>query len=352
MRDRSRLSLLFVALLVASVGTGCLDLDSFVHNPVPCSTVSTETCEDKADTPFDQVCVPCNEEYSWIRDYEWLDGTLDEGTPSVRAVATEVSRSTLSSDDGEAQLDVYFIPSHGEVAELAGVTVLYNHGNYAGIEHYQPRLRFLHEAGYNVMAWDYRGYGKSMPEAAPSPEQFVADARTMGGYAAGVVPDPDRIVVYANSLGGVPAVEMALASRPCALMLEAPFTSMSRISASNSGTSFSESFFSQNLFDNVSKLDGYEGAALIMIGEWDNKFPVADQQAMYDGIVGEKELWVVPEARHGITNVGVPEAGLSPYFETMLSFLEEKAPTCLIEAAGDDDDSAGDDDDSAGQREG
>jgi hypothetical protein len=165
------------------VGTGCLVLDGFVHNPVPCSSVSTETCEDKADTPFDQVCVPCNEEYSWIRGYEWLDGTLDEGTPSVRAVATEVQRSTLSSDDGEAQLDVYFIPSHGEVAELASVTVLYNHGNYAGIEHYQPRLRFLHEAGYNVMAWDYRGYGKSMPETAPSPEQFVADARTMLAFS-------------------------------------------------------------------------------------------------------------------------------------------------------------------------
>jgi len=347
MRAHSTLQLLSLALLVAPVGTGCLDLDGFVHNPVHCSIVSAETCEDKADTPFDQVCVPCDEEYSWTRDYEWLDGTLDAGTPSVRAVATEVQRSTLSSDDGEAQLDVYFIPSHGEVAELADVTVLYNHGNYAGIEHYQPRLRFLHEAGYNVMAWDYRGYGKSLPETAPSPEQFVADARTMRGYAASVVPDLTRIVVYANSLGGIPAVEMALASPPCALMLEAPFTSMSRISGSNSGTSFPESFFSQNLFDNVSKLDGYEGAALIMIGELDNKFPVADQRAMYEGIVGEKELWVVPETRHGISNVGVPEAGLTPYFDTMLSFLQEKAPACLADTAGDDDDSAGDDDDSA-----
>jgi len=77
MRNHSALRLLLVALLVALVGTGCLDLDGFVHNPVPCSTVSTETCEDKAYTPFEQVCVPCDEDYSCTRDYDWLDGTLD-----------------------------------------------------------------------------------------------------------------------------------------------------------------------------------------------------------------------------------------------------------------------------------
>ncbi len=318
-----------IALLSAALCTGCLDLDGFVHNPVHCSTVGTATCEDKSDVPMDQICVPCDEAYSWTRDYEWLEGTLDEGTPTVRAIATEVQQSTLSSDDGEAALDVYFIPSHGEVAELANVTVLYNHGNYAGIEHYQPRLRFLHEAGYNVMAWDYRGYGKSMPEFAPNPEQFMADARSMREYAAGLVPDPARVIVYANSLGAVPGVEMSLASAPCALMLEAPFTSMSRISGSNSGTSFPESFFSQNLFDNVSKLEGYASPVLIMIGELDNKFPQSDLQDMYDAVAGEKELWIVEDARHGIANVGVPEAGLTPYFDKMRSFLQEKAPACI-----------------------
>jgi len=318
-----------LGLLLVPGGSACLDLDGFVHNPVHCSTVGQETCEDNSDAPFDQICVPCDQEYDWIRDYPWLDGTLDDGTPFVRAVGTQVQRSTLSSDDGEAALDVYFLPSHGEVAELAAVTVLYNHGNYAGIEHYQPRLRFLHEAGYNVIAWDYRGYGKSTPDSAPTPDQFLTDAQTFRTYADGLLPDPERVVVYANSLGGVPAVEMALDNPPCALMLEAPFTSMSRISASNSGTSFPESFFSQNRFDNITKLAGYDAPVLLMVGEDDNKFPLEDIQAMYEAVIGNKELWLVPGARHGIQNVGVPEAGLSPYFETMLSFLHDSAPACV-----------------------
>ncbi|MBJ93304.1 MAG: hypothetical protein CMP23_02390 [Rickettsiales bacterium] len=318
-----------LALLALSASSGCLDLDGFVHNPVHCTTVGAETCEEKADTPFDQICVPCAEDYDWTRDYPWLEGTLDEVVVAVRPVSTTVESGRLSSDDGEAQLDYYFVPSHGEDSALAQTTVIYNHGNYAGIEHYQPRVRFLHEAGYNVLVWDYRGYGKSQPETAPSPEQFLSDARQMRGHANTLVPDSGKIIVYANSLGGVPAVEMALSESPCALMLEAPFTSMSRVSGSNSATSFPESFFSQNHFDNVSKLEGYAGATLIMMGELDNKFPISDMEAIYDAVTGEKQLWIVPDARHGISNVGVPEAGLGPYFETMQSFLVDKAPACL-----------------------
>ena len=323
---RAAMGLLGVLSLFA---TGCLDLDSFIHNPVHCSRVGSDTCEDSGDPPMDQICVPCDEEYDWIRDYEWLDGTLDEQTPAVRPVETLVERSELTSEDGEATLDLYFLPSHGEVAELAAVTGLYNHGNYAGIEHYQPRLRFLHEAGYNVLAWDYRGYGKSLPDSAPNPEQFIADSHAFRTHADTLVPNTDKVIVYANSLGGIPAVEMAVTTPPCALMLEAPFTSMSRISRSSSGTSFPEGFFSQNLFDNVSKLEGYESPVLIMVGEDDNKFPIEDMQAMYDAASGPKELWIVPGAKHGIANVGVPEAGLSPYFEKMSAFLAESAPECI-----------------------
>jgi len=316
-------------LLIVATSVGCLDLDGFVYNPVHCSTVGPDTCEDSGRPTWDQACVPCEEEYDWARDYDWIAGTLDDGTPDVRPVATAVERSTITTEDGEAELDVYVLPSHGEDPLLADVTVLYNHGNYLGIEHYAPRVRFLHEAGYRVVVWDYRGFGKST-EGAPNTDQFLADAHTFLDYAEGDLGvDLSRAVVYANSLGGIPAIEMSLDERPCAVMLEAAFTSMSAISRANSTTSFGESMFSQNRFDNIEKIADYAGPLMVLAADEDNFFPLEDQQALFDNAPGPKEMWIAEGAKHGIANGGVPEVGLTPYFAAMRSFLQNTAPACV-----------------------
>ena len=321
---------LLLAVLVLPLLPGCLDLDGFVYGAVHCSTVGPDTCEDsRFDNDWDRACVPCEEPYDWTRDYDWIEGTLDEGTPDVRPIETDVEQLWIVPDDNLAALDTYVIPSHGEVPELANTTILYNHGNYLGIEHYLPRVRFLHEAGYGVIVWDYRGYGKSTPEETPTTDQFLADAHTALARAKELAPDPDKIIVYANSLGGIPAVEMSVAEPPCALMLEAGFTSMSRISRSNSTTSFGESFLSQNKFDNVAKLEGYADPLLVMSGDEDNFFPIEDQRALYDAAEGPKSFWVAVGAKHGISNGGVPEVGLTPYYEAMSRFLRDTAPSCL-----------------------
>jgi len=318
-----------LALATATLLAGCMDLDGFVFNPIHCSRVGPETCEESDLPTWDQACVPCEEEYDWARSYDWIEGTVDAGTPDVRPIGTAVERSTLTTEDGLAELDVYVIPSHGELPELADTTVLYNHGNYMGVEHYMPRVRFLHEAGYTVIVWDYRGFGKSTPDSGPTSEQFLADAHTMLARGKELAVDPDRLVVYANSLGGIPAIEMSVAEPPCALMLEASFTSMSRISKSNSTTSFGESMLSQNLFDNVSKLEGYASPLLVMSGDEDNFFPMEDQRALFDAAAGPKAFWIARGAKHGLSNGGVPEVGLTPYFEAMRTFLETDAPACL-----------------------
>ncbi len=315
--------------LAATLLAGCLDLDSFVYNPIHCSTVGPDTCEDSGRPSWDQACVPCAEPYDWTRSYDWRETTLDAGTPDVRPVATDVTQHVIPSDDGEAELDAWYVPAHGEVPALADTTILYNHGNYMGIEHYLPRVRFLHEAGYNVFVWDYRGYGKSMPDQTPSTEQFLADGRTARAFAEARVPDPSKLIVYANSLGGIPAVEMSVDDPPCALMLEAAFTSMQSIAHSNSGVLFPESFFSQNGFDNKAKMEGYAGPLLMMVGGEDDYFAEEDERDVFDAAAGPKEFHVTEGAFHGLSSGGVPEAGLTPYFSVMRDFLEEHAPGCL-----------------------
>ena len=191
-------------------------------------TLGASTCEE-TENAWDKVCKACDEPYDFTKDYPWFEQTLEAGQ-TVRPIdPAHITPVSVATEDGEGTLDAYFIASHGEDAALAGITVVYNHGNYAGIEHYLPRIRFLYEAGYNVFVWDYRGYGKSLPASAPNADQWLADARQMREVADEHAPDASRVIVYANSVGGIPAVEMAVHRASCALFLEAGFTSLATV---------------------------------------------------------------------------------------------------------------------------
>jgi pimeloyl-ACP methyl ester carboxylesterase len=306
--------------------SGCLNLDPFSFNGVHCSTVGPSTC-DKGT--WDSVCLTCEEPYDWARDYPWdteFPGMLDGDT--IRP-AEDVEQHTIPSEDGLAQLDAAWLPSHGGEPLLARTTIVYNHGNYAGIEHYAPRVRLLHELGYNVLIWDYRGYGKSEPATHPTAEEFIADARTVREFVKTLAPDPDRIIVYGYSLGGVPAVEMAVTEEPCALFLEAPFTSASIIAEESGKVGWPESFLSEGLFDNARKLQSYEGPLLLMVGELDSRFPPRMQEELFENAAGPKELWELPGVRHGISDGGVPEASLADYEAKMRDFIRDNAQDCL-----------------------
>ena len=159
----------FTVFFVVALGLGgCVDLDGFVHNPVHCSTVSEDTCN--KDDVWDKVCLSCDEPYNFSDTYEFTDDWYARDIPEESVV-----NEKLKTADGEGEIDLYWITSHGENSKLAQTTLLYHHGNYAGIEHYMPNVRYFYEAGYNVVVWDYRGYGKSMPETSPNASQWFAD---------------------------------------------------------------------------------------------------------------------------------------------------------------------------------
>ena len=63
------------------------------------------------------------------------------------------------TDDG-VRLHGWFLPHTEAVA-----TLLFCHGNAGNISHRVEMLRLLHDAQFQVLIFDYRGYGKS--EGAP-----------------------------------------------------------------------------------------------------------------------------------------------------------------------------------------
>ncbi len=110
-------------------------------------------------------------------------------------------------------------------------TVLYLHGARWNMNGSVFRIARWHELGFNVLAVDYRGFGKST-ELLPSEATATEDARLAFEELKRRQPDPARRYVYGHSLGGALAIDLAareLKDDPNALagvIIESTFTSI------------------------------------------------------------------------------------------------------------------------------
>ena len=317
--------------LLALFSLGCLDLDSFAHNPRHCSKVGPDTCENKAEY-WNKICVPCDESYDFGQDYSWFDETLETGE-TIRALPnSSVQNFKLKTKDGEGELDAYFIKGHGENPKTANTTLVFNHGNFGGIEHYIPRLRYMYEGGYNIFVWDYRGYGKSLPDTIPTPAQWAEDSVQVRDWVetSTVIPNNNKLVIYSNSLGANASLDMVRHKTGCALIQEAGFVSLSSIARSDGRVSLPENYLSNAYYNNAEEIKSYSGPLFVMIGTEDVRYSTEEMRALYDNSPSTaKEYWELEGVHHGISDIGIPEAGLFEYLSRTEKFLETHAPTCL-----------------------
>jgi len=330
-------------LLLPLLLTGCLILDPLLpfHDNVPCFEVDETTCEDVEDV-WDRVCTQCEDYESgpwWTADYPWRETTLDT-YDTVRPVTTDIQRVPFETEDGTYSLDAWYLPSHGEVPELSNTLIVYNHGRYAGVEHYASRVRYLHELGYAVYVWDYRGYGHSLPTdesvavSPPATAEWMADAALAFEQALNVAPDPSKVIIYGMSVGAMPAGEQAdlFDSQTCAQIYEAAYNSISAKVETNLALSMPGSFITSGLIENEIKLSDTNIPALILVAENDDRIHREESQSLYDALPESlPKSWVVVEsAGHGLgVNGGIPEQGLGAYGEMLSDFLQNQAPGCL-----------------------
>jgi pimeloyl-ACP methyl ester carboxylesterase len=127
-----------------------------------------------------------------------------------------------TTEAGEARLEGWWIPAAAD-AKFARLTVVYLHGQDGNLSNTVDDLAALHNAGVNVLAFDYRGYGQSQ-FAHPSEAHWREDANWALKYltetrhvASG------SIVLDGKDLGANLALEMAAAHPEIAgAVLESP----------------------------------------------------------------------------------------------------------------------------------
>jgi uncharacterized protein len=128
----------------------------------------------------------------------------------------------IASEDG-ARLHGWWVPATGGSPRLGHVLLL--HGNAGNVGDRATHVDLLVSAGFDVLAFDYRGYGRS--SGRPTEHGTYRDARAALATLVqrdGV--DPARVIYLGESLGGAIALELALSSPPAGLILQSTFTSV------------------------------------------------------------------------------------------------------------------------------
>ena len=313
---------------------GCLTLDPLLpfHGNIHCSEVDDSTCLE-SDNDWDKVCITCDVDYDWDRVAPWRERTFEMGESIPTIDPSIVEQITIDIEEG-VSLDAYFIPADGSVPSLVDTTIVYNHGRYASIDHYLPRVQLLHKMGFNVFVWDYRGYGKSLPETAPESPDWMSDALVAFDKALEVAPDSSKMIVYAMSVGGFPAGEMMAKRDLCAQIFEAAVLGVGKKIEENLSVSLPGSFLTSGVLETDLKLMDTTHPTLIMHGTEDATVSINSSRKFFEQLPEDlpKTMIEVEGAGHGIGDtIGVPDYNFANYRDAMMDFLAEKSSGCLSE---------------------
>lgn len=155
-------------------------------------------------------------------------------------------------------------------------TLVWSHGNAGNIAGRQDVLLALASREINVLAYDYRGYGRS--EGRPTEEGVYLDAQAVYDSERARSVEPDRIVCFGESLGGAVSIELAL-RRPCAgLAVVSTFTHLRGVGRHHYGPLAA---LAGNRFDSLAKIRKISVPIFVAHGDRDEVVPYGLGEELY-----------------------------------------------------------------------
>jgi fermentation-respiration switch protein FrsA (DUF1100 family) len=205
-------------------------------------------------------------------------------------------------------------------AESPRATLVMAHGNAGNVSHRLPIIRALRERGFNVLMFDYRGYGRS--EGTPGEEGVYRDGRAAYDYAAAQSDvDSATIVLWGTSLGGAVAVDVAVHRQAAALILESTFSSAHDV-ARVAYPFLPTQFILRTKLNSDEKIGIASIPILFIHGNRDSIIPISLGRKLFAAANEPKQFYVVEGADHN----DIFWVGGTAYLDRIQQFVDSFLP--------------------------
>jgi pimeloyl-ACP methyl ester carboxylesterase len=180
----------------------------------------------------------------------------------------------LDEDRGRSQqLALWWLPQ----PDANAPTLLYLHGTFRNLYENLPKIQALRQAGFAIVAVDYRGWGDSTA-IVPSEDSISADARVAWAELARRQPTPGRRVIYGHSMGTATAVALASTLHVTvdygALVLESAFTRLPDVAESAGFWGRVGAAVTTLEFDSLSRIGRVDAPIVMLHGANDKTVPI------------------------------------------------------------------------------
>lgn len=196
----------------------------------------------------------------------------------------------IETEDGERLHGWWVTTSRSHSAG----NVLFFHGNAGNIGDRVPLANLLASEGFDVMLFDYRGYGRST--GRPCERGTYLDAQAARDVmVARADCDPARVIYLGESLGAAVAAELAQSSPPCALILQSPFTSLRDVARRHYPLPRS---LIPDAYPTIRRIRSIAAPLLVLHGDRDTIVPVSHGRKLFEAANQPKHLHVFPGLGH------------------------------------------------------
>lgn len=242
-------------------------------------------------------------------------------------------RPEYGSAEKPANAEDLLIPVEGDAliggrfhrADKSAPNILFFHGNGEIVADYDDLGPLYNRLGLNLLAVDYRGYGRST--GRPTVSSMMRDCHVIFEFTKKRLQDngyTGAFIVMGRSLGSASALELASRhkNRIDGLVVESGFAYTGPLLVLLGIDTEAMGFIEENGTENLEKIRTWDKSALVIHAEFDHIIPFADGRALYDACPSrDKTLLMIPGANHNDLFV----RGLDAYMKAVKTLCERAA---------------------------